>query len=417
MEVRFVRTCIHRSKCGLRSPASTATLQPASYSSMKSRKLVVPYWLAAEAAAAATDLAEYLGTVIALNLIFQIPLLYASIFGAADVIILLALTSERFRIVEYFFMLFVSIIALGFLYQVIIVGPSLTEIAYHSVAVSLSGKTALLVVGIIGATVMPHALFVHSTLTRDKLTTGSVEEKRMHRRLHLREVIITLTIAGLVNVAILVCAEPQCWFQQCNLNRSILPANATTVWMACSYRICDNTARLGPRLFDHRHACRHGDDGWAAGHSREQEPSEDRDEVSERLPYYYYRPDRAQSLVVADLQPGNPQLDDSATDDSSDSLHEQEKGDGRVREQQDYHDSWDTRCCYHSLPELLSALHLRLGCLDGVQARDNRRLLPKTAKVGMHQLQAVTATLHILDTPHYCSYTCQKNSNPLTGIE
>ena len=177
-------------------------------SSLKSRKLIVPYWLAAEAAAAATDLAEYLGTVIALNLIFQIPLLYASIFGAADVIILLALTSERFRIVEYFFMLFVSIIALGFLYQVVIVGPSLTAIAYHSVAVSLRSKTALLVVGIIGATVMPHALFVHSTLTRNKLTTGSIEEKRRHRRLHVREVIITLTIAGLVNVAILVCAKP-----------------------------------------------------------------------------------------------------------------------------------------------------------------------------------------------------------------
>ena len=176
-------------------------------SSLKSRKRIVTYWLAVEAAAAATDLAEYLGTVIALNL-FGVPLLDAAIFGAADVIILLALTSSRFRIVEYFFMLFVSIIAIGFLYQVAITGPSLTSIAYHSVAVSLDSQSALLVVGIIGATVMPHALFVHSTLTRDKLTTGSIEEKRRLRRLHLREVIITLTIAGLVNVAILVCAEP-----------------------------------------------------------------------------------------------------------------------------------------------------------------------------------------------------------------
>jgi manganese transport protein len=175
-------------------------------SSLKSRKLVVPYWLAVEAAAAATDLAEYLGTVIALNLLFDVPLLYAAIFGAADVIILLALTSKSFRVVEYFFMLFVSIIAIGFLYQVLLIRPSLTEIAYHSVAVSLSSQTVLLVVGIVGATVMPHALFVHSTLTKNKLTTGSIEEKRRLRRLHLREVIITLTIAGLVNVAILVSA-------------------------------------------------------------------------------------------------------------------------------------------------------------------------------------------------------------------
>ena len=174
--------------------------------SLKTRKLIIPYWLAAEAAAAATDLAEYLGTVIALNLLFGVPLLYAAIFGAGDVIILLALTSKRFRVVEYFFMLFVSMITIGFLYQVILIGPNLSDIMYHSVAVSISGKTILLVVGIVGATVMPHALFVHSTLTRNKLTTASIEEKRRHRRLHLREVVGTLTIAGLVNVAILVSA-------------------------------------------------------------------------------------------------------------------------------------------------------------------------------------------------------------------
>jgi manganese transport protein len=174
--------------------------------SLKYRKFTIPYWLAAEAAAAATDLAEYLGTVIALNLLFGVPLLYASIFGAADVILLLVLTSERFRVIEYFFMLFVSIISIGFLYQVIIIGPSLSEIAYHSVAVSLNSQTILLVVGIVGATVMPHALFVHSSLTRNKLTTGSIDEKRRLRRLHLREVVLTLTLAGLVNVAILVSA-------------------------------------------------------------------------------------------------------------------------------------------------------------------------------------------------------------------
>jgi len=174
--------------------------------SLKTKKFTVPYWLAAEAAAAATDLAEYLGTVIALNLLFNIPLIYASILGALDVIILLALTSERFRIIEYFFMVFVSIISIGFLYQIILIQPSISNIAYHSFAVTLNNDTILLVVGIVGATVMPHALFVHSWLTKNKLTTGSLEEKRRHRRLHVREVILTLTIASLVNVAILVSA-------------------------------------------------------------------------------------------------------------------------------------------------------------------------------------------------------------------
>ncbi len=174
--------------------------------SLKTNTRIIPYWLAAEAAAAATDLAEYLGTVIALNILFGIPLIYAAILGALDVIILLALTSERFRIIEYFFMLFVAIIGTGFLYEVILIRPSLSSIVYHSVAVSVSSQTILLVVGIIGATVMPHALFVHSWLTKNKLTTASLDEKRRLRRLHVREVILTLTIASLVNAAILVCS-------------------------------------------------------------------------------------------------------------------------------------------------------------------------------------------------------------------
>src|SRR5580700_11178626 len=95
--------------------------------SLKTRGRIIPYWLAAEIAIAATDLAEYLGTVIALNILFGIPLLYASIFGALDVIILLALTSNRFRVVEYFFMVFVSVIAIGFLYELLRVGPNVNQ--------------------------------------------------------------------------------------------------------------------------------------------------------------------------------------------------------------------------------------------------------------------------------------------------
>jgi len=174
--------------------------------SLRSRPRILPYWLAAEAAAAATDLAEYLGTVIALNLLFGIPLLYASIFGALDVILLLAFASRRFRIIEYLFMLFVSIISIGFLYEILVIGPDLAQIAVHTVSPSLKSDTILPVVGIVGATVMPHALFVHSWLTKNKLKDGSLEEKKRLRRLHLTESVVTLTIAALVNVAILVAA-------------------------------------------------------------------------------------------------------------------------------------------------------------------------------------------------------------------
>jgi manganese transport protein len=175
--------------------------------SLNSRYRTFSYWLAAEAAAAATDLAEYLGTVLALNIIFGIPLLQAAVLGAFDVLIILAFASRRFRIIDYLFMLFVSVISIGFLYEMIVLGPNLADVAAHSFLPSLTTKNIPFVVGIVGATVMPHALFVHSDLAKNKVRAGTLEERRRVRKLHLTECVLTLTIAALVNVAILVTAS------------------------------------------------------------------------------------------------------------------------------------------------------------------------------------------------------------------
>ncbi|RMF28999.1 MAG: divalent metal cation transporter, partial [Candidatus Nitrosothermus koennekii] len=79
------------------------------------KRFIIPYWIGAEAIIAATDLAEYLGTVIALNLLFGIPLLHAAVIGAVDVLLILTLTSRRFRLLEQMFMIFVSIIGIGYM--------------------------------------------------------------------------------------------------------------------------------------------------------------------------------------------------------------------------------------------------------------------------------------------------------------
>ena len=184
---------------------------------------VIPYWFGAEAAAAATDLAEYLGTVIALKLLFNVPYLYAAIFGAFDVLVIMTMMNRKFRFIEQFFMLLVSVLVFGFLYQLVIIKPDPAQIAYHSVVPGPFVSIAiLLVVGNIGATVMPHALYVHSWLTKNKMgITGkklteaidgnggaSVEMKRKTRHLHLWETVVFLTIAGVVNVGILLVAVP-----------------------------------------------------------------------------------------------------------------------------------------------------------------------------------------------------------------
>ena len=209
-------------KLGIASGYSLAELVKRS---LGRRAFIIPYWLAAEAAAAATDLAEYLGTVIALNLLFGVPLLYAAIFGAFDVILIMTLMTRKFRIIEQFFLLLTSVLVVGFLYQLLVVKPSLEQIAYHSVVPgALSTPALLLVVGIVGATVMPHALFVHSWLSKNKMdltgkaipetkdrydsSNASIEIKQRTRRVHLWETALFLTIAAVVNVGILLVSTP-----------------------------------------------------------------------------------------------------------------------------------------------------------------------------------------------------------------
>ena len=172
------------------------------------RKLfIIPYWLSSEVASAATDLAEYLGTVIALNLLFGVPMLYASIFGAADVIIILALTSRRFRVLEQLFLLCVSIISFGYIYELLVAPPTIHGIFFGTFSPHFVNSSALFVaVGIIGATVMPHVVFLHSFLTKEKASGKSLEERKKIRKLHLAETVFLLTIAALVNAAILLMA-------------------------------------------------------------------------------------------------------------------------------------------------------------------------------------------------------------------
>jgi manganese transport protein len=202
------------------------------------RRYVIPYWLAAEAAAAATDLAEYLGTVLGLNILFGVPLLYAAVFGALDVILLLTMMTRRFRLIEQYFVLLISILVIGIFYNLFVVKPVFGQIAYHSIVPLAPGTNAvLIVVGMIGATVMPHALFVHSWLSKNKMDLlgkkingngnanspalkdlakhtedsnhpYSSEQKRRTNRLHRNETIIALTIAGIVNAGILLVAIP-----------------------------------------------------------------------------------------------------------------------------------------------------------------------------------------------------------------
>ena len=114
---------------------------------------------------------------------------------------------NSFYFLERLFALFVSVISFGYLYEIFIVKPDPSAILYHSFVPSLNGKNAvLLTVGVIGATIMPHALFVHSWLTKNKSQNKSLEERRKMRKFDLIEKIVLLTVAGMVNAPIMITA-------------------------------------------------------------------------------------------------------------------------------------------------------------------------------------------------------------------
>jgi manganese transport protein len=192
-------------------------------SSLKTRSRIIPYWLAAELAIAVTDLSEYMGTVIALNLLFGIPLLDASFLAAADVLILLVLSNGRFRLMEYAFMFFVSVISIGFLYELAIVGFNPAQVVIHTFAPTISQDSILIIVGIVGATVMPHTLWLHSGLTAQKAKRWGIKHSdeiptKKLLRIHGRETLIILAGAMCVNVSILVMAA-SAFYPQYNIQQ------------------------------------------------------------------------------------------------------------------------------------------------------------------------------------------------------
>ncbi len=174
---------------------------------LKKRAYILPYWLGSEVTAAMTDLAEFLGTVIALKLLFNIPLLYGTFLSVFDVILILGMTRGKVRRLEYSFMVFISIIGIGYFYEILITGLNLQALAIGSLKPDLtSNSRILLAVGVVGATVMPHALFVHSALANDKVVNPSIEVKRGVLKLHTLESFVMFTFAGLVNAAIMIMA-------------------------------------------------------------------------------------------------------------------------------------------------------------------------------------------------------------------
>ena len=172
------------------------------------RPVVWAMWIVSEIAAMATDLAEFLGGAIGLSLLFQMPLLAGMVITAIVTYGLLTFERFGFRPLELIIGAMVSVIGLCYLIEIFIVPVDWAAAAFHTFTPQIADAEALLLaVGIIGATVMPHAIYLHSGLTQARMPVRDDSERRRVLRFSNQEVILALTVAGLVNMAMVMMAS------------------------------------------------------------------------------------------------------------------------------------------------------------------------------------------------------------------
>jgi manganese transport protein len=163
-------------------------------------------WVQAELIAMSTDLAEFVGAAIALNLLFGVPLFTAGLMTAVVAFAVLALQSRGHRRFEVAIAGFLGVILLGFLYDTLRIGFDARG-ALGGFVPSFSGSdSVLLATGILGATVMPHVIYLHSALTQNRISPENDGERRELLRFNRIDVTIAMGLAGLVNMAMLVIA-------------------------------------------------------------------------------------------------------------------------------------------------------------------------------------------------------------------
>jgi manganese transport protein len=163
-------------------------------------------WIQAEAMAMATDVAEFIGAALGLNLLFGVPLLPAGVLTGVIAFALLELQRHGFRRFELAITAFLGLILLGFLYETLRIGPSASEAAQGLVPHLDGASSVYLAVGIIGATVMPHVIYLHSALMKGRTPVRNEAERKRLLQFERIDVIVALGLAGLVNMAMLAVA-------------------------------------------------------------------------------------------------------------------------------------------------------------------------------------------------------------------
>jgi len=176
--------------------------------------LVWAMWVILEIVAIATDLAEFVGAAVGLFLLFHIPLVYAGLLTAVVTFLILGLQRYGFRPLEAIITAMIGIVAVSYLIEIFLVKAEPAQIVSSLFIPSFGSRQGvLLATGILGATVMPHVIFLHSALTQGRIIVKDVDKLKRLFRYEIMDVAIAMTIAGVVNAAMLIMAASTFYVQ------------------------------------------------------------------------------------------------------------------------------------------------------------------------------------------------------------
>ena len=171
------------------------------------RPLVIVMWVLMELVAMATDLAEFIGAAVGFNLLLGIPLWIAGLITAVATFLILGLERYGFRPLEAVITSFIGVVAISYLVETILDKPHWGQVLFHAAVPSFSGtESVLIATGILGATVMPHAIFLHSALTQNRIVVREPALLKRLFRFEITDVLIAMGVASLINMAMLIMA-------------------------------------------------------------------------------------------------------------------------------------------------------------------------------------------------------------------
>jgi manganese transport protein len=171
------------------------------------RRTSIGLWIQAEIVAAACDGAEVVGAALGLNLLFGIPLFPAGLLAGAGAFAILGLQQKGFRRLEAAIVVLVGVVVVAFAFEVLESNPDRGQVARHLVIPGFAGtESILLATGIIGATVMPHVIYLHSALTQRRIVGRDDRERHKILRFERVDVVIAMAIAGAVNLSMMIMA-------------------------------------------------------------------------------------------------------------------------------------------------------------------------------------------------------------------